>query len=85
MTKHKEEQPTTHDNEKPISFNFLIFKGKMTFKQFLLTIGIAVLGSAIVFSSIKFNLAGISYQKDAMELDSKSIKTKSDIQPKRNK
>jgi hypothetical protein len=73
MTKHKHiEEPIEVD--KPIHFNFGIIKGKMTFKQFLVFIVVICIGSALVFSSIKFNSSFFHYSKDPLKVDKVGVR-----------
>lgn len=68
--KHTEESEIV---DKPISFNFGIVKGKMTFKQFIIVLSVISVLSLIVFSSIKINNSIIQYSKDSLKVDKTTI------------
>ena len=66
--------------DKQIEFNFLLFKGKLSFKQFITMIGVfaAIIAgvSIIVFSGFNFHNAYFTYDKDPMKIETKDIKLK---------
>ena len=49
-TKHHKHTEESEIVDKPISFNFGIVKGKMTFKQFIIVLSVISVISLIVFS-----------------------------------
>lgn len=71
---------TQHKEIKPINFNFIIFKGEMTFKQFLITIlvlAITIISVSIVISSsLNINNKYLNYHKKAVEIQTNDIKVK---------
>lgn len=72
-TKHYKHTEEPEIVDKPISFNFGIVKGKMTFKQFIIVLSVISVLSLIVFSSIKINNSIIQYSKDSIKIDKNTI------------